>query len=201
MQIRIGKSPKKGQQDLFRPMLENFIDMNHELVLLANKIEWSYFEKELSVYYSNKGAPSVSIRMMVGCICSSICTIWEMNVCRSIGYVMFTFSISVEVYFLSISSRLIRAIWYIFRNRIGEEGMGKIFAYSVKIHGKEAEKKSKLVLSNTTVQQNNTTFPKNAKLSKKVIDKCNTIAEKEGIDRRQRYTRESKQLLSPHCRD
>jgi len=82
-----------------------------------------------------------------------------------------------------------------FRNRIGEEGMGKIFAYGVKIHGKEAEKESKSVLSDTTVQQNNTTFPTDAKLSKKVIDKCNTIAEKEGIDGRRRYTGESKQLL------
>jgi hypothetical protein len=73
--------------------------------------------------------------------------------------------------------------------------MGKIFAYSVKIHGKEAEKKSKLVLSDTTVQQNNTTFPTDAKLSRKVINKCNTIAEKEGINGRRRYTKESKQLL------
>ena len=46
----------------------------------------------------------------------------------------------------------------------------------------------KLVLSDTTVQQNNTTFPTDAKLSKKVIDKCNTIAGKEGIDGRRRYT-------------
>ncbi len=38
-----------------------------------------------------------------------------------------------------------------FRNRIEEEGMGKIFAYGVKIHGKEVEKKSKSVLSDTTV--------------------------------------------------
>jgi len=40
-------------------MLEDFIDMNHELVLLTNKIGWSYVEKELGVYYSDKGAPSV----------------------------------------------------------------------------------------------------------------------------------------------
>lgn len=65
LQIMIGKSPKKEQRDLFRPMLEDFIDMNHELVLLANKIEWSHFEKEPVVYYSDKGAPGVPIRMMV----------------------------------------------------------------------------------------------------------------------------------------
>lgn len=36
-----GKLPKKSQRDLFRPMLDDFIDMNHELVLLANKIDWA----------------------------------------------------------------------------------------------------------------------------------------------------------------
>ena len=82
-----------------------------------------------------------------------------------------------------------------FRNRIGEEGPGKIFASGVKIHGKDAEKESESVLSDTTVQQNNTTFPTDAKLSRKVIDKCNTIAEKEWIKQRRRYTGESKQLL------
>ena len=49
----IGKSPEKGQRDLFRPLLEDFIDMNHELVLLADQIDWSYFEKEFSIYYSS----------------------------------------------------------------------------------------------------------------------------------------------------
>jgi len=82
-----------------------------------------------------------------------------------------------------------------FRKRVGEDGIGKIFAYSVKIHGKEVPRRSKFVLSDTTVQENNTTFPTDAKLCKKVIDKCNKIAEKEGIKQRQRYTRESKQLV------
>ena len=78
---------------------------------------------------------------------------------------------------------------------MGEEGIGKIFAYSVRLHGKEVPKESKFVLSDTTVQENNITFPTDAKLCKKVIDKCNKIAKKEGIIQRQRYTRESKQLL------
>jgi IS5 family transposase len=37
----IGKLPPKSQRDLFRPLLEDFIDMRHELVLLSNKIDWS----------------------------------------------------------------------------------------------------------------------------------------------------------------
>ena len=56
-------------------------------------------------------------------------------------------------------------------------------------------KESKFVLSDTTVQENHITFPTDAKLCKKVIDTCNKIAKKEGIIQRQRYTRESKQLV------
>ena len=35
-----GKLAKKGQMDLFRPQLEDFIDPNHELVLLSKNIDW-----------------------------------------------------------------------------------------------------------------------------------------------------------------
>jgi IS5 family transposase len=82
-----------------------------------------------------------------------------------------------------------------FRNRIGEEGMGKIFAYSVKLHGEEVAAQAKFVLSDTTVQGNFTTFPTDAKMYKKVIDKCNQIAEKEEIQQRCKYKKESKQLV------
>ena len=43
----LGKSPSRIEPELFRPQLSGFINMNHELVLLSEKIEWSYFEKEL----------------------------------------------------------------------------------------------------------------------------------------------------------
>ena len=52
-----------------------------------------------------------------------------------------------------------------------------------------------MVLSDTTVQENNTSFPTDAKLARKVIDKCNAIATEEGIQQRQTYKRISKQLL------
>ncbi len=61
-----------------------------------------------------------------------------------------------------------------FRKRIGQEGVQKIFAYSVSLHGKAAQQDQ--VLSDTTVQENNTTFPTDAKLAKKSIDRCNDQA-------------------------
>ncbi|RRD68793.1 IS5/IS1182 family transposase, partial [Tannerella forsythia] len=45
-------------------MLKDFIDMKHELAVLADKIDWSYFEKEFAPLYSDRGAPSVPIRLM-----------------------------------------------------------------------------------------------------------------------------------------
>jgi IS5 family transposase len=80
-----------------------------------------------------------------------------------------------------------------FRKRIGVEGVEKIFSHSVTLHGSRA--KGKMLLSDTTVQENNTTFPTDAKLAKRIIDRCNKIAENEGIQQRQSYKRVSKQLL------
>ncbi|NLZ46800.1 MAG: IS5 family transposase [Clostridiales bacterium] len=191
----IGKLPESSQRDLFRPRLEDFINMNQELVLLSKKIDWSYFEKEFSKYYSDKGAPSVPIRLMVGCLLlkhlynlgdERIPEFWV----RDVYFQYFCGGVYFEHKFPFDPSDFVH-----FRNRVGEEGISKIFAYSVHLHGVEVAKKSRFVLSDTTVQGNNTTFPTDAKLCKKVIDKCNQIAQKEDIAQRQRYTRESKQLV------
>jgi len=195
LQIMIGKSPIKNQPEMFRMLLENFIDMNHELVLLGKTIDWNYFEKEFAPYYSNTGAPSVPIRLMVGCLMlkhifdlgdERIPEVWV----RDVYFQHFCGGVFFEHKFPFDPSDFVH-----FRNRVGEEGIEKIFAYSVKLHGKDVAKKSKFSLSDTTVQENNTTFPTDAKTCKKVIDKCNNIAKKEDVKQRQRYTFESKQLL------
>ena len=64
----IGKSPNQNQRELFRPLLSDFIDLNHELVLLSQKIDWKYFENEFASLYSNIGQPAMSTRLMVGCL-------------------------------------------------------------------------------------------------------------------------------------
>jgi len=57
----LGKKIVQNQRDLFKPLLSDFIDMDHELVLLSDKIDWSYFEKEFSQYYSTTGSPSMPL--------------------------------------------------------------------------------------------------------------------------------------------
>lgn len=189
----LGKNPKK-QSELFRPMLVDFIDNKHELVLLSEKIDWNYFEKEFSVLYSKTGNPSHSIRFMVGCLLlkhlynlgdESLEKAWIMN-----PYMQyFCGRVFFEHNFPCDPSNFVH-----FRKRIGTYGIEKIFAYSVAMHDAKMNT-SNFVLSDTTVQENNTTFPTDAKLCKKVIDYCNKIAEKEGVKQRQRYTKVSKQLV------
>ncbi len=180
---------------MFRPMLKDFINMKHELVLLAEKIDWNYFEEEFSPFYSEKGGPSVPIRLMVGCLMlKHLYNLGDERVpkgwVRDIYFQYFCGGAFFEHIFPFDPSDFVHS-----RKRVGEEGIEKIFAYSVRVHGKEVSKKSNFVLSDTTVQENNTTFPTDAKLCKKFIDKCNEIAEKEDISQRRRYTRESKQLV------
>ena len=189
----LGKNPEK-QPELFRPMLVDFIDKNHELVLLSEKIDWNYFEDEFSPLYSKVGNPSHPIRFMVGCLLlkhlynlgdETLEKAWIMN-----PYMQyFCGRVFFEHEFPCDPSNFVH-----FRKRIGEKGIEKIFSYSVRMHDSKTNT-SNFVLSDTTVQENNTTFPTDAKLCKKVIDYCNKIAEKEGIKQRQRYTKISKQLV------
>ncbi len=192
----LGKLEEITQRELFRPMLVDFVDQQHELVLLADAIDWHYFEDEFSPLYSQVGSPSVPLRLMVGCLLlkqmynlgdETLPQAWI----RDAYFQYFCGMTFFEHKFPFDPSDFVH-----FRKRIGVEGFNKIFAYSVKIHGeKEVARQAKFVLSDTTVQENHTTYPTDAKLCKKVIDKCNKIADKEGIKQRQKYLKESKQLV------
>jgi transposase, IS5 family len=61
-----GKIPKNPQLNVFSVPLVSIINMEHELVLLSQKIEWEKVEKEFSIYYPELGRPAVPIRKMVG---------------------------------------------------------------------------------------------------------------------------------------
>ena len=189
----IGKTPTNNQHDLFKPLLKEFINLNHELVLLSEKIDWNYFEDSFSEFYSHTGKPSMPIRLMVGSLMlkriynlgdETLTEAWKMN-----PYMQYFCGMAhFEHKFPCDPSDFVH-----FRKRIGEKGVEKIFAYSVKLHGKHALEN--VVLSDTTVAENNTTFPTDAKLAKKIIDKCNEIAKKEGLPQRQTYVRTAKQLV------
>ena len=54
----IGKQPTEYQMSIFEVALESFIDMNHGLVLLSKRIDWSAVESDFAEYYCAEGRPS-----------------------------------------------------------------------------------------------------------------------------------------------
>lgn len=188
-----GKSPNQLQTNIFSPLLSDFIDMGHELVKLGDRLDWKYFEKEFAPLYSNVGKPAVPVRMMVGCLLlkqmhnlgdETLAKAWV----RDPYMQYFCGEAHFQHRFPFDPSDFVH-----FRKRIGEEGFEKIFRQSVLIHGKDGQEK--VQMSDTTVQSNNITFPTDAKLYKKIIDRCNKIATENGLQQRQTYVRISKQLL------
>lgn len=189
----IGKSPRRDEPELFRPLLSDFIDMSHELVLLSEKIDWSYFEREFSPLYSRTGKAAMPVRLMVGCLLlkhmynlgdETLARAWVMN-----PYMQyFCGEAFFQHRFPCDPSDFVH-----FRKRIGEGGVEKIFGHSVRLFGKRAEES--LMVSDTTVQGNNTEFPTDAGQYKKVVDGCRRIASREKVVQRQSYTRVSRQLL------
>ena len=58
--------PKK-QLDLFRSLLAQIIDLEHELCHLADKINWNKFEVEFAEYFPAKvGNPALPTRLILG---------------------------------------------------------------------------------------------------------------------------------------
>ena len=109
----IGKSPSQEQRNLFEPLLTDFINDQHELVLLAKKIDWKYFDRTFGELYSNTGQPAHPIRFMVGCLMlkrlynlgdETLAEAWVMN-----PFMQFFF---VEKLISDTASLVILATWY-----------------------------------------------------------------------------------------
>ena len=60
------KFPKQPQLEIFKTMLTSFIHPEHELCLLATKIDLDSLENEFDPLYGTVGRPSVPIRTIVG---------------------------------------------------------------------------------------------------------------------------------------
>lgn len=189
-----GKIPKHPQLNVFRIPLVNMINMKHELVILAQKIDWDKVDKEFSVYYPGLGRPAVPIRKMVGSmLLKQMYNLGdETFVARWIENPYWQYFCG-EVYF-QYEGPYDPSDFVHFRKRIGEEGAQRILKLSISLYGSR-EVHEKEILIDTTVQEKNITFPTDSKLHKKIIEGCLKIAEKEKIKLRQRYTRIVKQLM------
>ena len=190
----IGKTDNNPQLNVFRIPLVNVINMKHELVELAQRIDWISAEKEFAPYYSDMGRPAIPVRKMVGCMLlkQMYSQSDEAFVDRWIENPYWQYFCG-ETYF-QFEKPFDPSDFVHFRKRLGTDGAEKLLKLSISLFEKR-EVEEKEVLIDTTVQEKNITFPTDTKLHKKIIEGCWKIAEKEDLELRQSYRRTLSQLM------
>jgi len=181
---------------IFEVALESFIDMNHELVLLSKQIDWAEVESDFAEYYcADNGRPSIPIRTMVGMMLLK--NIYNLSdegvVARWVENPYMQYFTGEKVFRKRPPMDPIDMTK--FRKRIGEGGAEKILRISLMVNAEEVtEKELEQVMIDSTVQEKNITFPTDAKLYRKIIERVQKMSEREHIKLRRSYTREVKAL-------
>ena len=133
------RSKKKPQNQLnfLAPTLKEQLNPKHALFLLSNHIDWDYFDNEFAKFYSDKGRPAHSIRLMTSLlILKAVYNLsderlveehWEMNA----YFQYFSGKQNQQWGQPCAASDLVH-----FRQRIGEQGVEKILKHSIDKHGK-----------------------------------------------------------------
>jgi len=187
-----GKQPKKNVIDLFRSRLDAILDTQHELCKLSREVAWDWIDEQLSGYYSDRGRPSVPVRTIVGLLLlkhlfnesdEGVLARWVEN-----PYWQY---FTGETHFCH-EAPFDPTDFVKFRQRIGEQGMEKVLALSVKLH--PGSEHSDEIQTDTTVQEKDITFPTDDKLAYKIIGYCWKYTAWEDIRLRQSYKREVKKL-------
>lgn len=194
--------PKKinnSQERLFEQRLSDLLNPTHELYMLAEMIDWDYYEKEFGKFYSeNTSREPKPLRLMVGLIMlQNMFNLSDRNVVRTwvenpywqffCGFDFLQWKFPID------PSSLTR-----FRQRLGENGVQKIFKSTIKIAVEEgfvSEKSLEKVIVDTTVMEKNISHPTDAKLYHRARERLVKWCEKENITLRQKYTHVAKKTL------
>ncbi len=192
--MRPKQQQKARHDDLFRARLDQIINMKHELVTLADKIDWAWLDEQLAGCFSDHGRPAEPVRFMIGMFMLkhtydlSDEQVWDRWV-QDPYFQYFT----GEEFFQHVlpHERSGMSHW---RKRIGDR-LDLLLAESLRIaHATGALKKSDLarVTVDTTVQPKNVTFPTDAKLLQTAIRQLAKLARQHDVALRQSYTRVAK---------
>ena len=189
--MRPRKHETMGPGDLFRARLEQIINMKHELVQLAGKIDWEWIDGEIAPLYSDRGRPGIETRFVIGLLLlkhmsdEGICERWV----HDPYFQHFTGEEFFQHEFPHERSDL--SHW---RKRLGDK-LELLLAESLRVahqSGALRTRDLKRITVDTTVQPKAITFPTDAKLLHAAIKGLNRVASKHGVRLRQSYLRIAK---------
>ena len=190
--------PKKhgttGSSDLFRARLDQIINMKHELVQLAGKIDWDWIDGEIAPLYSDKGRPGIETRFVIGLLLlKHIYGLSDEGVCERWVHDPYFQHFTGEEFFQHEfpHERSDLSHW---RKRLGDK-LQMLLAESLRVaheSGALRTRDLKRVTVDTTVQPKAISFPTDAKLLHAAIKGLNRLARKHGVRLRQSYLRIAK---------
>ena len=180
-----------GEAELFRARLDQIINMKHELVALAGRLDWAWLDGEIAPLYSDKGRPGVESRFVVGLLLlKHIFALSDEAVCeRWVNDPYFQYFTGEEFFQHAFPHE--RSDLSHWRKRLGDK-LELLLAESLRVaHGAGALRTNDLarVTVDTTVQPKAITFPTDAKLLHAAIKGLNRVAAKHGVRLRQSYLR------------
>ena len=189
------KQPTTTQSgDLFRARLEQIINMKHELVQLAGKIDWAWLDGEIAPLYSDKGRPGIPSRFVIGLLLlKHIYGLSDEGVCeRWIFDPYFQYFTGEEFFQHEFPHE--RSDLSHWRKRLGDK-LELLLAESLRVaHESGALRTRDLarITIDTTVQPKAISFPTDAKLLHAAIRGLTRLARKHGVRLRQSYLRVAK---------
>jgi IS5 family transposase len=193
-----------GEQDLFRSRLDQIINMSHELVRLAEAIDWAHLETRFGeVYADGPGMPPLPTRLMAGlAILKHTFNLSDDEVCaRWVENPYFQYLCGEEFFCHTLPfDRSSMTRW---RQRMGEERIEALLQESLAVAVRTGAMKPqdvRRVIVDTTVQPKNVMFPTDAKLAHRARERLVGLARKTGVDLRQSYVRVGKRVLIKHQR-
>jgi IS5 family transposase len=184
---------QEAQGDLFRSQLDQILNRRHPLFLLANQIDWQFFDNEFGqLFVENFGRPGLPTRLIVGLhyLKHAFNESDESVVGRFLENPYWQYFCGFEYFQHELPldpSSLVR--W---RKRLGPEGLEKLLVETL-----EAAKRGKLLTMShvehvnvdTTVQGKAVAFPTDARLYHKARRALVRAAKGRNIDLRQNYER------------
>src|SRR5437588_4914587 len=192
--MRPNKHKTTGSNDLFRARLDQIINLKHELVLLAGKIDWDWIDGEIAPLYSENGRPGIETRFMIGLLLlKHIYGLSDEGACERWVHDPYFQYFTGEEFFQHTfpHERSDLSHW---RKRLGDK-LELLLAESLRVaHGAGALRTNDLkrVTVDTTVQPKAITFPTDAKLLHAAIKRLNRLARRHGVPLRQSYLRIAK---------
>jgi IS5 family transposase len=184
------------QKELFRPALEQIINMGHPLVRLGQQIDWAFLERRLGeVYRSHDGHPPLPIRLVAGLlILKHMHSLSDEQLCaRWVENPYFQQFCGEEVF--QHAAPFDRSSLTRWRQRLGEERLAALLQESLRVAhatGALATKDLERVVVDTTVQPKAVAHPTDARLTHRAIIKLVAFAKAHGIVLRQSYLRVAK---------